>query len=160
MNRNYSTSTLLRLPPEIRLSIYGFVLGGQHLWISHSGIKIEYMTQESRTPARLGRQTQSESPGLWFHQYGRLHHKTASQLDDSSDPSWDHGIQLGLLRVCRQVYVESALLPYGLNTFMFENHGSRKVFEESARRGNKAAQKKAVGKFAIGSWGDFCERYA
>lgn len=56
--------------------------------------------------------------------------------------------------------MESALSPYSLNTFMFKDHGARKVFEDSARRGNKAAQKKAVGKFEIGSWEEFRERYS
>lgn len=56
--------------------------------------------------------------------------------------------------------MEGALSPYSLNTFMFKDHGARKVFEDSARRGNKAAQKKAVGKFEIGSWEEFRERWS
>lgn len=64
------------------------------------------------------------------------------------------------MRVCRQIYVESNLLPYKLNRFMFADHGARKVFEESARRGMKAVQRKAVGKYEVGSWEVFCERYA
>ncbi len=54
--------------------------------------------------------------------------------------------------------MESALLPYALNTFVFQNDGVRRVFEEVVRPGKKRVQKKAVGKYEVMEWKEFRAR--
>lgn len=54
-----------------------------------------------------------------------------------------------MLRTCRVMYMETALLPYWLNKFFFPDQRVRKLFEKSARAGKKRAQKAAVGKYEI-----------
>lgn len=43
--------------------------------------------------------------------------------------------------------METALLPYSLNRFVFQDDAVRRRFEKSARVGKKRAQRQAVGKY-------------
>lgn len=149
MNRNHSASSLLRLPPEIRVRIYSLVLGGQRVWIYHNARRLKWRTPE-RTRLEAG---QSVQPGQYFHRGGNLSHSTADP-PISTEPL-KHALHLGLLRVCRQIYTETALLPYALNTFTFKDDSVRRLFEKSARPGKKRVQKKAVGDYEIGYWDEF-----
>ena len=148
MTRNSSASPFLRLPPEIRVRIYSLVLGGQQLWISHSGCRIRFGTPGK---SQLGPSSQ------YFHRWGTFGHFTAEPL--SSINPFSSTLHLGLLRVCRQIYIETALLPYALNTFTFKDDLVRKLFEQSARPGKKRVQKKAVGEYELGSWSEFRSRH-
>ncbi|KAL9132686.1 MAG: hypothetical protein Q9175_006140 [Cornicularia normoerica] len=71
---------------------------------------------------------------------------------DSSDPTT---ADLRLIRTCRQIYTETALLPYSLNRFIFQDDAVRKRFEKSARVGKKRAQKRAVGEYEFTSRAEF-----
>jgi hypothetical protein len=42
--------------------------------------------------------------------------------------------RFSLLRVCRQIYHETATLPYTMNTFFFEDIFDLKVYENSTKR--------------------------
>ena len=61
---------------------------------------------------------------------------------------------ISILRLCRQVFTETALLPFALNKFAFQDDIVRRAFERSARPGKKRAQKKAIGEFKIMPWED------
>ncbi len=77
-----------------------------------------------------------------YHIRGSLYIiKDSGQKPESPD--------LRLLRVCRQIYTETALLPYSLNTFIFQYQAVRKRFEKSTRAGRKRAQKRAVGTYEL-----------
>ena len=122
MNRNVSTSPLLRLPPEIRLRIYKHVFGGQRLWMDFRRPKYKY--------------------GDGTHLGGRF---TYLNMDMDTNGKLD----IGLLRVCRQIFTEAALLPYALNEFTFESQLARREFEKSIRPGKKQVVKKAIGAYSI-----------
>ena len=126
MNRNASVSPFLRLPPEIRLQIYKLVLGGQRLWIDFDG-----------------------SMGGMY--YGGDSPKSMHTSTFNGRPQ---GFDISILRLCRQVFTETALLPFALNKFAFQDDIVRRAFERSARPGKKRAQKKAVGEFKIMPWED------
>lgn len=143
MQQNASTSRLLRLPPEIRLRIYGFVFGGYQVWI---GDKLD-TTGGVRTM-----QTYRKRIGDGQHYGKKFHHYTGGSR-------WDRGLDLRVLRVCRQVFTEAALLPYALNTFTFEKGNVRDLFEETAREGKKVVQRKATGEYEIMEFGQFFERH-
>ena len=120
MNRNASTSPLLRLPPEIRLRIYKHVVGGQQLWMDfddplHNQFSLKHM-------------------GRALH-----HYKKIIDLDRKSD--------IRLLRVCRQIFTEAALLPYTQNEFVFESQLTWREFVKSMRPGKKLVVKKAIGPY-------------
>lgn len=136
MTRNSDVPFFRRLPPEIRLRIYAFVLGRRSICIGY--------LYEQHSWNYVG--AASGKPRFWndkerFHNGGSLYHIKAHCLDLSPD--------LRLLRTCRQIYTETALLPYSLNTFTFLDDAVRKRFEKSARPGKRRAQKKAVGKYKI-----------
>ena len=136
MYRNYSASPFLRLPLELRIRVYRLVFGGHRIWISHTGSKLEQrgpnLCKSFIKAAEQSRQ--------WFHTRGRFEIFIPQVL------------HLGLLHVCRQIYTETSLLLYGLNTFTFKDDSVKKMFEQKALPGKKRAQKKAVGKYDVGGW--------
>ena len=67
----------------------------------------------------------------------------------------ERGLHLGLLRLCRQVCTETALIPYSHTKFIFESDAVRKAFEKSARPGKKRMQKQAVEKCEVLDWHTF-----
>ena len=134
MNRNASVSPFLRLPPEIRLRIYKFVLGGQRLWIDFHRAEFRYSVGEPYAPP-------THYGGCFYHFNG---------IDRSSR------LDIRVLRLCRQVFSETALLPYALNDFTFADGRVQMRFEKLVRRGKKELQKKAIGACSISPWSKFC----
>ena len=128
MTRNANVSPFLRLPPEIRLRIYNFVFGGQD-------IRIGYRPSAIRIPDKSEPLVTAQHWGSGFH-----HHTVHGS---------GRGLDLRLLRVCRHVYTETALLPYALNKFSFPSEDVRKEFQRTARPGKKLVQTKAIGKYEI-----------
>ena len=122
MNRNASTSLLLRLPPEIRLRIYKYVFGGQRLWMDFHGPQYKDCDE--------------------MHLGGRFYHFDMTK-------GLDRKLDFRLLRVCRQIFTEAALLPYALNEFAFESQLARREFEKSVRPGKKQVVKKAIRAYSI-----------
>ena len=122
MNRNASTSRLLRLPPEIRIRIYEYVFGGQRLCIDFCGpqYKDNYTTH-------LGRR---------FYHFNMV-------------KGSDRKLDLRLLRVCRQIFTEAALLPYAQNEFTFRSQKARRQFQKSMRPGKKRIVRKEIGAYHI-----------
>ncbi|KAF2468273.1 uncharacterized protein BDR25DRAFT_316388 [Lindgomyces ingoldianus] len=97
---NSLKSPLLRMPPEIRNKIFGYVLGGHDIKIQVE--KNKYILE-----------TRQWSHDIWH---------VARPLDSpqNCDPSpYSVKPNFQLLRVCRQIYNEAAVLPYKLNNFSF-----------------------------------------
>lgn len=122
MTRNASTSPLLRLPPEIRLRIYKYVFGGQRLWIDCHRHKY--------------RNSYATHLGARFCHFN---------ITENSNRRLD----IRLLRVCRQIFTEAALLPYTLNEFVFQSQLARREFLKSIRPGKKQVVKKAIDTYDI-----------
>lgn len=120
MNRNASVSPFLRLPPEIRIRIYRLVLGGQQIFI---GLYPNAFDHNNRSHC-----------GERFYHFNTVNGR-------------GRGLDIRLLRVCRQVFTETALLPYAHNHFSFETISVRQHFEALVRTGKKQAQKKAIGAY-------------
>ena len=144
MIRNSDVAFFRCLPPEIRLQIYALVLGSQNIRIGYL-----YERHTWKYVGKIGAKRGFSIDKERYHTGGSLYHGKAH----CSDPSLD----LRLLRTCRQIYTETALLPYSLNTFTFLDDAVRRRFEQSARPGKKRAQKKAVGKYEISVWADIRE---
>ena len=123
MKRNSTTSRLLSLPPEIRNRIYILVLGDERLAIYYEPHQHKYEQ-------------------INYFRGGLFHHWVLDR--DIRDAR--RTLHLGLLRVCRQTYGETALLPYALNEFSFGNDWIRRKFWKKT----KPAQQRAVGKYNIG----------
>ena len=129
MNRNASVSPFLRLPPEIRIRIYRLVLGGQQIWISLYPYETDHRSH----------------CGERFYHFNTINGR-------------GRGLDIRLLRVCRQVFTETALLPYALNHFSFETISVRREFEKLVRPGKKQAQKKAIGAYDVCEFPTFEKR--
>ena len=153
MIRNASVSPILRLPPEIRLRIYGFVLGGQQLWIDCTPSRMSVVTHDTHVrkvfiekrrdrsslqPSRFDAYDQEPA-----HSAGHFYHVNVDGSGESQ------GFDLRLLLACRQIFTETALIPFALNKFCFSTDEVRRAFEKTARPGKKLVQKKAIGGYEI-----------
>ena len=159
MVRNASVSPFLRLPPEIRLRIYGFVLGGQQLWIDSTPSKLAFKTRIARAREVFVEEIgdRSDLQPSRFNTYNREPEHSAGHfyhvnVDGSGNTQ---GFDLRLLLVCRQIFTETSLLPYALNKFSFSTDEVRRAFEKTARPGKKLVQKKAIGDYEIMGRADF-----
>ncbi|GAB7359509.1 hypothetical protein MBLNU230_g6154t1 [Neophaeotheca triangularis] len=147
---NQENSPLLRLPPEIRNRIWGYVLGGHTIHIYTLG-----PTKNARVLHCLCLNEKSDAeeidhlrslPLSKRHTYLNLHslcvdgvgrpHKdttnagsglTTADVAESTVPSAGR-LSLALLHACRQIHQEAALLPFVDNTFSFPTDISVKAF--------------------------------
>ncbi|KAL9129902.1 MAG: hypothetical protein Q9175_007165, partial [Cornicularia normoerica] len=164
MTRNTSVSRFLRLPPEIRLRIYKLVLGGQQVWIGSIPPQTSYINLLGDWELLIDDTPYSSPPRLpeshrkHFSQHDR-EHCGGGFFHRNIDGSGRGGeLDLRLLRVCRQVFTETALLPYAFNKFTFQRDDVRRAFEKIARPGKKLVQKRAVGEYEIMEWDEFQSR--
>ena len=144
----------LRLPPEIRRRIYRLILGDHDIWIGHwpEEIRSEWADWADKLTGKLPKRATIEAHTATkkrFHRGGQFYYiKSGGEYPNST-------LDFRLLRTCRQIYMETALLPYWLNNFFFQDDAVRKRFEKSPRVGKKRAQKQAVGKYEIMSEAEF-----
>lgn len=105
--QNQSTSPLLRLPDHIRSRIYNLVLGNKT-------IMIDYETYEPITYKRVFRYIsmaiENKTHITDLNYFAVLNAAKNAALRVSFTP---------LSSVCRQLYTDTALLPYQLNLFVF-----------------------------------------
>ncbi|KAL8379342.1 hypothetical protein RB599_008957 [Gaeumannomyces hyphopodioides] len=144
--QNSQTSPLLRLPPELRLRIY-------ELLFSVGQISIAYRPWDPRGRARTGFYCRTLSAGQnpWKHstsgmEKGREAHSgsdvsEAALVGVGSSPGSSSGVTL-LSGVCRQLYHETAVLPFKLNVWSFV--GSRLVERYLKERRMSLRQRRAV----------------
>ena len=151
MNRHYSASTLLRLPPELRLRARRSAPVDQPQ--RHQDRVDDATEHTSETTTRKANPVRAAGPVVSTSTYGPLTSQNSqfSSMNDNSD-LWDHTRLIwAFLRVCiEQVYVERA------RCCRVRSTGSCSRITDRARQGvrgecvrgggNKAAQKKkAVG---------------
>jgi len=116
--------TFLLLPPEIRDLIYRFTLGHVHLHVSGKRLRVrvcgdpisyQRRAEEIKRSRGDGHSITPWSPHDYCHeneaQGGRKRQRMHTQKN---------GMTLGLLSTCRQVHNEAALVPFALNTFIFD----------------------------------------
>lgn len=158
MERNSQKSRLLSLPPEIRNRIFLSVLGGQDIHVCYQPHERRYYNRAtgnyilSRSATRSARQ---KGDLVAMHYGGGLCYDIVSKTDgNASDraiplqndennaeqkPDWQK-LHLTLLRVCRQIYSETFLVPYFANSREFENHWVWRKFRDAA----KPIQRRAI----------------
>lgn len=121
---NSQNSPLLSLPAEIRNRIYSLVLGGNSIHIVF--LSVSY--RPDRIQHTLCRAEMSDADFVRAY-------KADGDMEDPKDcevrhdrcvpkgewwmPSDMPKLSLALLRTCRQIYKEAALLPYAENEFIF-----------------------------------------
>ncbi|KAH8728539.1 hypothetical protein GQ44DRAFT_702441 [Phaeosphaeriaceae sp. PMI808] len=105
--RNQESSPFLRLPAEIRCMIYGYLLGGNTIYIESRGY-----TKSHRKCFQCVVYSQGVNP------------YDAQLQCEETRPPFEKCMTL-LNVACRQLYKETALLPYRRNTWAF---ASRYVF--------------------------------
>lgn len=115
-----SPSPLLSLPPEIRNRIYGYVLGGNELHVN--------IVRQSRTTKRIKLEItictaviDEESAAIMIR-----HEEGDTEISDWHDRHHGCGVpgskvsySVALLKTCAQIHSETALLPFQMNTFIF-----------------------------------------
>ncbi|CAK7268843.1 hypothetical protein SEPCBS119000_003266 [Sporothrix epigloea] len=126
-HRNVDKSPLLRLPPELRNRIYDLVLNVGQIHIRHRPWRLRKAAQKS---APLSPVESSGVCGKFYavaldadkdawskktcRSFSKQSSKTPVPLPDALTP---------LGAVCRQLYAETAALPFSLNAWSFENSG-------------------------------------
>jgi hypothetical protein len=107
---NQLNSPLLRLPGELRNRIYEYVLGGLTIRNLENVLSAAHVVHEP----------------VGLEQYGARAHGTVVPVyasSDVSDEPWYRYqpktvlLHVNLLKVCRQIYSETHLLPFQLNAF-------------------------------------------
>lgn len=114
MQHNSTTSPLLHLPSEIRNRIFKLVFSLPERPC------VRFLGDEHQAIAVPG---QSES----VHFGGYLH------LTQPFHPWGTRSLHLQVLRVCRQIYAEAALLPYASNKFSCESPQALEEFERKLK---------------------------
>ncbi|KAK5684859.1 hypothetical protein LTS10_002934 [Elasticomyces elasticus] len=129
---NATNSPLLGLPPEVRNRIWTFVLGGRDIHVTASeitttGFWFWKRTHLPRLPFQLcicqGEDVEGQIATIKSSQtkdYRKQHseiHKAC--FDHKSTTSTGLELSLQLLKVCRQIHQEAALLPFAENHFSF-----------------------------------------
>jgi hypothetical protein len=98
------TFNFLRLPPEVRNSIYVYVFGARHIKLASkfnsTSRPYQYVPEGIVRPANNGSKDARENT------YGKPSHTFA------------------LLKTCRQIHAETHMLPFELNTFDISRHDS------------------------------------
>lgn len=125
--RNQLESPLLRLPPEIRNRIYELVLSVGQVNVQYKPWQITKRRPAKGHPNHDYHATTTTVPGGFCCRVLRARQNPwnassgggdGSTLRQGSGP--ERGMTL-LSPVCRQLYLETALLPYKLNAWSFEN---------------------------------------
>ena len=116
IQKNATDSPLLRLPAEIRNTIFRYAVGGNKIRIRRA---VVYRTSKK-----------------WRENSNLLWHGRADHLDDRRFK--DQGTAFHLPEVCRQIYAETATLGYATNIFILPyTQGLHQYFDEHRSNGRQ-----------------------
>lgn len=124
--RRYDRSThnsnnsdfLHKLPPEIRMQIYGYALEGSTIFFQphHSTCTDKCHRNRYRCTAHVAGASIEKSGKSSDRDHGYEQVKESKRRPESDwEPSGD--VSLELLLTCRQIYNEAILVPFGANDF-------------------------------------------
>ncbi|KAF2192808.1 hypothetical protein K469DRAFT_621457 [Zopfia rhizophila CBS 207.26] len=122
---NQKMSPLLRLPGELRNHIYELILGGKVIYI-------QYQTYESQGWNPIKETYKSTIPRFRFHctvfnQPVKLPSIVFPEFAPQMQGKGEEGFTL-LNGVCRQLYNDTAVLPYELNAWVFSSYTALENF--------------------------------
>ncbi|KAK3725492.1 hypothetical protein LTR37_000462 [Vermiconidia calcicola] len=118
---NASESPLLRLPPELRNRIYGYVLGGNILHVSRNGwsqITVTICRRPDLDAPRADAIREQGAEDVTFRY--RNHHASLGCTLSFHKDNGARKLDVVLLQTCRHIHREAALLPHLLSTFAFD----------------------------------------
>ena len=110
---NQTRSPFLRLPQEVRARIYIYTLGGNTITIGYETYRT---SKEASSPA-----AQKVHPIFRYRSAVYSAHNLNPFKPQPPFIKKTHGLSL-LNGICRQLYLETATLPYTLNTLAFSSH--------------------------------------
>lgn len=120
--------------------IYCYVLGSLHLHVSGKRLRARLCGRPKSYQRRATRIKKSSGDGQNISPWSPHHHCT----DASRDRNRRDKLGLGLLLTCRQVHAEAAMLPFALNTFIFDSCLTLKAFLTNLAHGQAANVKSVV----------------
>lgn len=132
--------SFLDLPPEIRNIVYHYVLGSLHLHVSGKRLRARLCGNPKSYQRRAERIKKSSGDGQHISPWSPHYHCE----DTKRNRKRKNRFGLGLLLTCRQVYAETAMLPFGLNTFIFDSCLTLKGFLAGLTNGQAAAVKAVI----------------
>lgn len=111
-----NSSFLHKLPPEIRMQIYEYALGGNTIFFDrhHSTCTDMCHPNRYRCRAHIAEEPTEESGQLSGHD-----HEQVKEFQDPVESDWERSgdVSLKLLLTCRQIYNEAFLVPFSNNDF-------------------------------------------
>lgn len=135
---------LLRLPVEIRRSIWAFALGDRLLHIRQEGRRrtgvdalwVATCCVCPYTEKQLFERSKQPREGFEQNPHHLCRPECIKKSDDRTNPSYRshlEGVPIQLLRVCRQLYTEACAIFWVTNTFSFTISGDFHTFLEARR---------------------------
>ena len=126
-------SLLLRLPQELKTPIYELVLGGQliHIYLLDKNLKFAYHLCQAHISERRAQEIFTISNEPWFSEETSDRHNACYNVTMIQEISFQcpvqsdvtseihAGLNLALLRCCRQIYQEARLTTFSANTWSF-----------------------------------------
>lgn len=123
--RNAKSSSFLRLPNEIRNNIYEHLFCGKnihvfiaeepHPWFKTVRHAVCGASSAAATRVEAAKPGQSKPQGLLRTDMRPVFHDSDNSL------TYRETLPVGLLRTCRQIHCDAALLPFERNTFCFQH---------------------------------------
>lgn len=105
----------MKLPAEVRNTIYEYALGGNTINIGYETYRITYKD--------LREQKAREVLSIFKYRCSVYDLKGENPFNDIQKPYIKVSHELTLLNnICRQLYLETAVLPYKLNTLCFDSY--------------------------------------
>jgi hypothetical protein len=132
--------SFLDLPPEIRNIIYHYVLGSLHLHISGKRLRARLCGNPKSYERRAKSIKKSSGDGQYISSWSPHYHCR----DTRRSRKRRSNLGLGLLLTCRRVHAETAVLPFGLNTFIFDSCLTLKTFVASLTHAQATAVKDVI----------------
>ncbi|TKA34578.1 hypothetical protein B0A54_13634 [Friedmanniomyces endolithicus] len=134
---NAANSPLLKLTPEIRNRIWHHMLGGRTIHVfSNSFLGYRHLSytvcqlphKDEEAARKIVRHNELSGGADDFDPYDKRH----AVCDADWDPAAKYSrLSLNVLRSCRQVHEEGALLPFKLNDFSFDSFDDLTPFLQS-----------------------------
>ncbi|KAK5691110.1 hypothetical protein LTR97_011762 [Elasticomyces elasticus] len=129
-NKNATASPLLSLPPEIRTRIWRSLLSGHTIHVDASAIgEVQHHVCRNTTSDHdLARNVKADKETVRFRAYQNHHAGCMPANHDDIKGKAEHRLHLNVLRACRQIHQEAAILPYAENVLAFTSNSSLDYF--------------------------------
>ncbi|KAK3631017.1 hypothetical protein LTR56_015982 [Elasticomyces elasticus] len=156
-NKNATASPLLSLPPEIRTRIWRSLLSGHTIHIDASAIdKVQHhVCKNTISDYELAQNLKADKDTIRFQTYQDHHAGCKPTNHNDNEGKAESRLHLNVLRACRQIHQEAAILPYAENVFAFASNDDLDFFLDTII----VEQARALQRLVVTRLGQKCTNY-